>query len=498
VTLDTPEAPAPPVAEPESKRVTTARGTLINSGFTVGFQTLGLLKGLIIAGFLTTTEYGIWGLLVISLGTLTWLKDIGIAEKYVQQEDEDQRAAYEKAFTVDLIANVALVVLIVATLPLFALAYGQWEIFAPGLVIAAVLPFQSLKTPTWVYYRQMQFTRQRVLESVDPLVAFVVTVGLAIAGVGVWSLVIGFCAGLLAAAGVAVAMAPYRPRLNIDRSTMREYVSFSWPILVAALSGLLIPQLSMIVGTRELGLAGAGMITLAGTVGTYTDKVDEMITWSLYPAICRVKDRTELLFEAFVKSNRLALMWGVPFGIAIALFAPDLVHYGIGDQWEEAIGLLQVFGVIAAAHHIGFNWTSFFSAKGNTRPMAVAGPIAFAAFLVFVVPLTLTLGLDGFAIGMAAMTAVNLIVRGFFLRRLFPGFRMLRHMARAIAPTIPAAAIVLLVRFAEPERTFAIAASEVALYIAVTSIATWAFERSLLREVLDYVRGKPGSRLAPA
>ena len=41
--------------------------------------------------------------------------------------------------------------------------------------------------------------------------------------------------------------------------------------------------------------------------------------------MCAVADRTELLFETFVKSNRLALMWAMPSGLGLALFAPDLV-----------------------------------------------------------------------------------------------------------------------------------------------------------------------------
>ena len=33
----------------------------------------------------------------------------------------------------------------------------------------------------------------------------------------------------------------------------------------------------------------------------------------------------------------------------MALFAGDIVHFVIGDKWELAIGLLQAFGLIAAA-----------------------------------------------------------------------------------------------------------------------------------------------------
>jgi lipopolysaccharide exporter len=491
----------PPVAgvRPEdSLRTRTARGTLVNAAFLAGLQGLGLLKAFVIAAFLTRSEYGLWGVIVIVLATLTWLKEVGIGDKYVQQDEPDQELAYQKAFTIDLFSNVGLLVLIAAVLPLLALAYGEWRIVVPALVLASTLPASSLKTPAWIFYRDMRYGRQRALEAVDPLVSFVVTIALAAAGLGYWALVIGFAAGTWAAAAVALLVSPYRPALRLDRVTFREYFRFSWPIFVATVSGMLIPQLSMLVGTRELGLAGAGAITLAGMVGVYTDRVDELVTWTLYPAICRVKDRTELLFEAFVKSNRLALMWGVPFGVGVTLFAPALVEFGIGERWRPAVGVLQAFGLIAAANHVGFNWKAFLSARGETRPLAVVGPVVLAAFLVFVVPLLIAFGLDGFVAGMALVTLVSLAVRTYFLTRLFPGFRMLAYALRGVAPTLPAVAATLALRSVTPSHSLAAAIAQLVTYVAVTAAATWLLERPLLREVLGYLRGEADARLVPA
>jgi hypothetical protein len=71
---------------------------------------------------------------------------------------------------------------------------------------------------------------------------------------------------------------------------------------------------------------------------------------------------------------------------------------------------------------------------------------------------------------------------------------MARHIARALAPTIPAAAAVLLVRALEPvHRSLGVALGELALYVAVTALATWAFERALLREALGYLRSRPAT-----
>jgi PST family polysaccharide transporter len=195
--------------------------------------------------------------------------------------------------------------------------------------------------------------------------------------------------------------------------------------------------------------------------------------------------------ESFVKANRLALMWAMPFGVAIALFAPDLVRFGIGEKWQPAVTLLQITGLVAAISHVGFNWDDYFRARSNTTPLAVAGVISSAALLAVGLPLLFTDGLTGLAIGIAVGAGVNLAIRAWYLKRLFEGLGFVRHALRAVLPTVPAVAAVLLMRALESgTRIEAAAFGELAVYIVVTLTATPLFERSLLREVHGYLKAR--------
>lgn len=480
-------------------RRTVARGTLVNAGFLVSVSLLGLVKGVLVAGFLSTADYGLWGVIAVSVITLTWLAQSGIGDKYVQQDEGDQEAAFQKAFTLELGFSLGAMVFVALCIPLVALAYGRTDLLLPALVLALALPATAFTSPVWVYYRQMRFLRQRVLLAVDPVVGFAVTIGLAVAGAGYWSLVAGLVVGPWAAAAAAAAASPYPMRLRWDRATMREYLSFSAPLFIQGVSGLLIAQGALLVGEWQLGLAAVGAITLTAQVTQFTDRVDAIVTGALYPAICAIRDRRELLHESFVKSNRLALMWGFPFGVAVSLFADDLVRLGLGEKWSEAIPLLQAFGLIAAVNHMGFNWHAFYRAEGRTWPIAaVAGAMATVAVCV-TLPLIASEGLDGFVIGSAVMVAVGLAGRAYYLSRLFPGFRMWRHMARAMAPTVPAALAVLVLRWlADMDRSVVVALSELVLYGVVTVVATMTFERPLLREVAAYLRPERPAAAASA
>jgi PST family polysaccharide transporter len=472
-------------------REKATRGVLVNAGFQAGYAILNVLQRFVVAAFLTTVEFGIWGLVLTTLITLSFLKQVGISDKYIQQDDADQEVAFQKAFTLELIYTLALSAAIAILMPLYALLYDRPEMLAPSLVLTLALLGSALCAPLWVPFRRMQFVRQRLLEGINPVISTVVMVSLAIAGAGYWALIAGMLAGVYSAAVVAWITCPYALRLRFDRGTLREYVRFSWPVLLASGSGLLVVQGTMLVANYSVGLAGVGAIALAGSLLVFAQRVDALVSRTIYPAVCAVKDRTELLFETFVKSNRIALMWGLPFGFGLLLFSPALVEFVLGEQWEPAVALLQTLGLIVGFGQLGFNWTIFFQATGDTRPLAVSGVITLIGFLVTTVPLMIAFGLDGYIAGSAIGLLIQLATRTYYLRRMFPRFNPARHVLRAIAPCVPPVLAVVAMRlaFGAPE-DLAVAAAEFAVFVALTVASTAFAERRLLGELIGYIRGR--------
>ena len=473
---------------PGGLRRRVARGTIINSLYLVAINGLTIFQGLLIARLLGAAEYGLWGLLMVVFGTLSFLAAIGFNDKYIQQDHPDQQAAFEIAFTLQaLLAGVFTIIAFIAV-PLFTLLYAQPQILVPGLIFASAMPLLALQTPAWVFYRRLDFGRTRMLQGITPVVSFVVAVPLAIGGLGFWALVVGSLVGALAAAAAAIVTSPYKLRFRYERGALREYTNFSWPLLVSSIGVVVTFQVPITIAAREIGTAAVGAIALASQITQYTRRVDDVVTHALYPAICAVKDRRDLLFESFSKSNRLAVLWGFPAGVAAALFASELVQVILGDSWKLAVPLIEVLGVSAAVDQIGFNWTAFARARGETRIIAVQSALVFVAVLGVGVPLLISDGLPGYALGIAAGTVAGLGVRIVYLTRLFPTFRLINHVGGAIAPTVLAAGAVLVGRVLVPGGDTPRTVVEVVGFTLIVVITTWATERALLREAIGYLR----------
>ena len=473
----------------------TARGVVVNALFQIAAAGLSLLQRFAVAAFITVSEFGIWGIVLLILITLSWLKEIGISDKYLQQDEPDQELAFQKAFTLELAYTGIFCLLVLLSLPLFGLVYDNTDIVVPAAVLTLSLIGGALQAPIWVYFRRMQFVRQRTLALINPITSTAIMIPLAAAGAGYWSIVAGIVAGSFAAAIAAIAFSPYRLALRYDRGTLGEYVRFSAPLLLSGAAGILIVQGTMIVGNFTVGLAGLGALTLAGSLVTFTERVDQVISQSIYPAVAAAKNRRAVLFEAFVKSNRLALMFGLPFGFGMLLFAPDLIRFVFGERWLPAATLLQALGLIAGFRQVAFNWDVFVKATGDTRPLAVNGLVLAAVFLAVTMPAMILWGLDGYIVGASASLTAELLIRARYLRRLFEGFRMLRHMIRAAAPVLPAVLLVVGARVVEGvERDLPIALGEFVGYCLAVVAATLLFEGRLLREMLSYLPGDRSAR----
>ena len=129
------------------------------------------------------------------------------------------------------------------------------------------------------------------------------------------------------------------------------------------------------------GLAAAGFITVAVTLTRYVDRADQIVTATIYPAICAMRGRTAALEELFVKSNRATLLWVFPFTIGLVLFAPDLVDARAGRRVGAGRrSSSRASPPPACSTHLGFNWFSFYRAHSDTRPPAIEAVVGAAAF----------------------------------------------------------------------------------------------------------------------
>jgi PST family polysaccharide transporter/lipopolysaccharide exporter len=468
------------------------RGTVLNAVVLAGIDLLVLVQGLVVTRLLGPSAIGLYGIVTTTTITVLSLKRVGIDEAFVAQDEPDQQREFQHAFSLELALSCVFSLVLLALAPVVSAAYGDARLVALMAAMAYLPVAFALQSPSWVFFRRMDYLRQRVLQAVVPIVTFAVTIPLAASGAGVWSLVLGPAAGNLAGVAAALWASPYPLRLRYDRAVVQRYLRFSGPVFVALLAALVVAQGQVFALDRWGGVAWAGFVTLAATLTRYVDRADQIVTTTIYPAIVAIRGRTAAEQELFVRSNRATLLWVLPAAAAIVLFAPDLIAFVLGDAWRQARPLLQGLAVATALGQLGFNWFSFYRARGRTRPPAVEALTGAAAFCVLAVPALAMWGITGFVVGRCLAVAVQLVVRAAFVRALLPGVRARDLAGRPVVPMLGGACAALIVRAAlwGSARGEAQTLVELGLFAAVTVLLTLRLERPLLAELVTALRGR--------
>jgi O-antigen/teichoic acid export membrane protein len=321
-------------------------------------------------------------------------------------------------------------------------------------------------------------------------------VPLAAAGVGVWSIVIGAVAGNAASVVLALRLSPYRLGVRFERTATRRYLSFSWPILVVTAGGLVMAQGQILAFKLDGGLAAAGFLALAVGLTRYADRADQVISPTVYPVVCAVRERAATLEELFTAAVRAAAIWSLAFGALLVLFAADLVHHLLGDEWTGAIVLLQGLGAASALYSLGYTWIAFARGLGRFRQPAVEAVAAVLVFGAAAVPALILWGQTAYVLAICGSSLAVLGVRAYYVRRLLPGVDLAALVLRCAWPVAVAAAAAAALRFAlwGGGRSLTQAIAELVLFLAVYAAVVLAAERPLVAELRRGFRVPAGAR----
>ena len=191
-----------------------------------------------------------------------------------------------------------------------AAVYGDDRLLALTAATAYLPLAFALQSPAWVFFRRMDYARQRLLQAVVPVVAFAVTVPLPRPA---WASGASSSARRRATSAASSPRSRRRPiasALRYDRGVARRYLRFSVPVFVALVAALVVAQGQILAFDVDRGLAWVGLRhARRDALALHRSRATPSSPSTIYPAICAIRGRTRALEELFVRSNRATLLW---------------------------------------------------------------------------------------------------------------------------------------------------------------------------------------------
>jgi PST family polysaccharide transporter len=349
-------------------------GRLVRKGLTWSFVNTvvgragAMLIGIILARLLSPADYGVFAVALVALNALLSINELGVSLAIVRWKGDLDRIG-PTVTSLSIAGSVLLYAACYALAPWAATSMGSPE--AAGvlrLLCAGVLIDGVTAVPAALLTRTFRQDQRLLADSVSFVTSTVVSLWLAAAGFGAWSLAWGRLVGNLSTAVALLIMAPRRWRPGFDRGEARRLLAFGLPLAGSSLLVFAMLNLDYIVVGSILGQVALGLYLLAFNLSSWPVKVFSMAVRRVSLAgFSRLQDSAERMEDAFCRALALLAAVTVPVCVLLGLLATQVVRLLYGERWvpaAAALAFLAVLGAVRVATELGYD---FLVAAGRSR-----------------------------------------------------------------------------------------------------------------------------------
>lgn len=305
----------------------------------------------ILTVILDPAVFGIFFLVSSLINFLVYFSDIGLAAALIQKKEELTSKDLSSTFTIQQI--IILVIVLVGLIFSKPLA-NFYALSDDGLLLLRVLIFSlflsSLKTiPSIILERKLLFAKLIIPQIAENVAFYTVAIILAIKGFGISSFAYAVILRGVIGLTLIYAISPWKPSVNIDKSTAKKLISFGIPfqlnsILALLKDDLLTIILGKILSFSQLGYVGWAQKWAFTPLRFFMDNVIKVT----FPSYARLQKDKKYLGYAIEKSLFFVTFTVYPMVCGIVAIVPLIVFLVPRYQkWDQAIPLLYLYGINA-------------------------------------------------------------------------------------------------------------------------------------------------------
>lgn len=379
-------------AEPGPSIGTTAsRGFLWANVGVFGRYMSALVMAAVLARVLSPAEYAVMVTLMIVTLYFDNALDLGMGAALVYEQEEGISRRVQVAFTAN--AGLAVVLAVVAFLiaPVLVGYFGHDGSTAIFRCLPVIVILSGLTTVPWsLFMRGMDFKKRSIVEITRDGTRFVVTVGLAVAGFGDWSIMIGLMATYSVWLVMTWAMVKFRPKPTWDTKIVKELFAYAWRMAGSRLLGILsLNGDYLVVGNRrndQYPTYYQAFRLPEFVLGAQLNAMSAV----LFPMYARIRSEGKVAMrDALYKALKIVGLFSIPVGLGLALVARDAIGVMYGIDSHVAIRTMELLSVTGCIVGLGFATGDLLFAIGRPGVMVRINIVMVPSMLVamwFVAP----------------------------------------------------------------------------------------------------------------
>jgi O-antigen/teichoic acid export membrane protein len=386
----------------------------------VGTRIITFARTAILARLLTPAQFGYFGIASLLLSLLEILTETGI-NVFLVQEKGNIRTYLNSAWVISIIRGILLALIVIGSGGFIASFFNAQEAYSIILLMSAVPFIRGFINPSIIIYQKELLFHKEVklrfwLFFVDSVVAITVGFITRSASSFVWGLIVS----ALVEVFLSYILFPLRPKIQLELAKIKHIIRRgSWVTLTGIFSYFADNGDNIAVG-RILGSAPLGVYQVAYKFSTLPiSEITNVVNQVVFPVYAKFSEDRVRLKNAFIRVTGLTIIGAILLGGLIFVFARPMVYILMGDQWVQAIPVIQVLAFYGILRTSFGSFSALFLSVGRQDYVAKMTLVRVIGLALAIVPLITTYGMIGAGYAMLASVLMEIPVIVYLTGKVF-------------------------------------------------------------------------------
>jgi O-antigen/teichoic acid export membrane protein len=441
---------------------------------------------------LNPADYGLMGMATLLTGFAMLVNELGMMPGLIQSRKVDDHLI-RQLFGFVIASTLIMFCLLFLAAPALSAFFDEPRLTPVTRVLAVAMVIGGASAvPNALLERDLRFRGVSVVEFSSVILGSATTLVLAIAGFGVWSLVVcNIVSNTVKTIGILI-ISRFRLLPIFRLRGLRSIFVFGANVTGQRVLWYLYSSVDYALIGKLLGDQALGVYSVALQLATLpVSKVFSILNRVAFPAYARLQHNNRQATDYFVTSVRLSWFVFCPMLWGMSSVSNEFVEVFMGRNWEGAGVVLALVPLIVPFRVISLLMTPLMDGLG--RPdIGLRNHLTFTIVISLAVPIGTFWGLTGVCIALIISSILALAIN--FRRSL--GVLELRAetLFGAVAPTASAGAVMYASVWFARTLVFADAAApwrlctSIIIGVVVYSAMTCIFNRGAVRESLTLLR----------
>jgi O-antigen/teichoic acid export membrane protein len=359
-------------------------------------RSLGVVRTIFLARLLSPTDFGLFGIALLSVSALDTFSQPGLQAALVQKKG-DVNSFLDTAWTVAVLRGFLLFIALFLFAPLIADFFNSPQAMPVLRVLSISTILSGLKNIKLLFFqKELEFRKQFLYEFSATLVDLVVVVICAFILKNVWALVWGIMASNVVRVCLSYIIYPYRPRIKLERKKILSLLGFGKWIWGSTALIFFINQGDDVLLGKILGVTALGFYQMAYLLSNLpATEIAKVISKVTFPAYSKLQSDISRLREAYLKVLKLTSFAAIPLAGCIFALAPEFVQIFLGAKWKPIIPVVQVLVLAGVLRSLSSTFGPVLHGLGLPKIDTIYQSMRLIILVIFIYPFTVHWGMVG-------------------------------------------------------------------------------------------------------